>query len=183
MWCRVALIRTAISELRMATIIRVKRISELGTTLGVTSNWSTLLVRTEVSPRFLQELHGVIPKDGVLEPKMCPHLLSPLLLDGTTHLTRPVFARKRAVLRRDFYCSQFIAIRISRLEQRWHVWPSLEMSCLFVDASADGQSGMFLSLAAFLEINRRLKQAVIPDIGSIIFFRFNSPEWILQGNE
>jgi hypothetical protein len=40
---RVALVRTDISEERIAYIIRVTRIGELGTTLAVTSNRRTLL--------------------------------------------------------------------------------------------------------------------------------------------
>jgi hypothetical protein len=39
---RVALVRTDVSEERIASTIMVTRISELGTTLTVTSDWSTL---------------------------------------------------------------------------------------------------------------------------------------------
>jgi demethoxyubiquinone hydroxylase (CLK1/Coq7/Cat5 family) len=39
---RMALVRTDVSEEHIASIIRVKRIGELGTTLAVTSNRSTL---------------------------------------------------------------------------------------------------------------------------------------------
>jgi hypothetical protein len=42
MWQRVALVRTNVSGERIAFIARVKIITELGTTLAVTSNWSTL---------------------------------------------------------------------------------------------------------------------------------------------
>jgi hypothetical protein len=45
----VALVRTNVPEERIASIIRVKRISELETTLAVTNNRGTLL----------QEPHGV----------------------------------------------------------------------------------------------------------------------------
>jgi hypothetical protein len=48
----VALVITDVSEDLSASIIRVTRISELGTTLGITSNRRTLR-------RFLQEPHGV----------------------------------------------------------------------------------------------------------------------------
>jgi hypothetical protein len=50
---RVALVRTDIAEERIASIIRVTRISELGTTLAVTSNRRTLklfLVHRFLSP-------------------------------------------------------------------------------------------------------------------------------------
>jgi hypothetical protein len=46
----VALVRIDVSEDRSATIIRVTRIGELGTTLAVTSNWSPLLQRASVAP-------------------------------------------------------------------------------------------------------------------------------------
>jgi hypothetical protein len=60
---RVALIRTDVSEERIASIITVTRIGELGT-LAVTSNRSTLrgnntLVLTRVAGRN-------IPEDGIL---------------------------------------------------------------------------------------------------------------------
>jgi hypothetical protein len=42
MFRRMGLVRTDVSEERIAYIIRVTRISELGTILAVTSNWSTL---------------------------------------------------------------------------------------------------------------------------------------------
>jgi hypothetical protein len=42
MLCRVALVRTDISEERSASIFRVIRIGELGTTLAATSNTRTL---------------------------------------------------------------------------------------------------------------------------------------------
>jgi hypothetical protein len=46
MLCHVTLVRTDISEERSASIIRVTRISELGTTLSVTSNRRTLQINT-----------------------------------------------------------------------------------------------------------------------------------------
>jgi hypothetical protein len=46
------LVRTGISEEHIASIIRVTRIGELGTTLSVNSNSS--------KRRFIQEPHGVI---------------------------------------------------------------------------------------------------------------------------
>jgi hypothetical protein len=57
MLCRVALVRTDVSEEISASFIRVARIGELGTTLAVTSNRSTLrrnigcLVTASVVPR------------------------------------------------------------------------------------------------------------------------------------
>jgi hypothetical protein len=43
MLCRVALVRTDVSEEPSASIIRMTRIGEIGTTLAVTSNRLTLL--------------------------------------------------------------------------------------------------------------------------------------------
>jgi hypothetical protein len=49
MSCRVALVRTDVSEELSASFIRVTRIGELGTTLAVTSNRRPVaLVRTDV---------------------------------------------------------------------------------------------------------------------------------------
>jgi hypothetical protein len=74
MLCRVTLVRTDVSEERIASIIRLTRIGELGTTLGVISNRSTLLTlflahrflstwwwSRYVPPkrRFLQESRGI----------------------------------------------------------------------------------------------------------------------------
>jgi hypothetical protein len=42
MWRRVALVRTNVSEVCIAYMLRMTRIRGLGTTLAVTSNWSTL---------------------------------------------------------------------------------------------------------------------------------------------
>jgi hypothetical protein len=50
---RVALVRTDVAEELSASFIRVKRISELGTTLALTSNRRTLRRNT----KFLQEPH------------------------------------------------------------------------------------------------------------------------------
>jgi hypothetical protein len=47
MLCHVALVRTKVLEERRASIIRVIRISELGTMLAVTSNWCTLWRNTK----------------------------------------------------------------------------------------------------------------------------------------
>jgi hypothetical protein len=55
MSCSVALVRTDILEERITSIIRVSRISELGTTLAVTSNRSTL----QRKPQILQTKNEV----------------------------------------------------------------------------------------------------------------------------
>jgi hypothetical protein len=47
MLCRVALVRTDVLEEHSASIIRVTRIGELGTTLGVTSNRCELRSNTK----------------------------------------------------------------------------------------------------------------------------------------
>jgi hypothetical protein len=45
-WRCVNLVRTDVSEERIASVIKVERIRELGTSLAVTSNWTTLLLLT-----------------------------------------------------------------------------------------------------------------------------------------
>jgi hypothetical protein len=54
---RVALVRTDVSEELSTSFIRVTRIGELGTTLAVTTNRSTLPTNTMC--RFLQDPYGV----------------------------------------------------------------------------------------------------------------------------
>jgi hypothetical protein len=50
MLCRVALVRTDVSEELSASIIRVTRIGELRTSLAITSNQCTLLVTANIVP-------------------------------------------------------------------------------------------------------------------------------------
>jgi hypothetical protein len=54
-----ALVSTVVSEERIACIIRVTRIGELGTALAVTSNRITLRINVSILHLFLQEPHGV----------------------------------------------------------------------------------------------------------------------------
>jgi hypothetical protein len=66
----VALVRTDVSEERMASIIKVTRIGELGTTLAVTSNRSTLRnisVLTKATRRNM-------PEDGILHSRRSANL-------------------------------------------------------------------------------------------------------------
>jgi hypothetical protein len=64
MWRRMALVQTDISEVCIASIIRVKRINELGTTLALTINWfsSPWLWRQYIPPKcmLLQDPHGIL---------------------------------------------------------------------------------------------------------------------------
>jgi hypothetical protein len=57
----VALVRTDVSEERSASIIRVTRIGELGTTLAVTSNRRTL------RRNFFVATRRNIPEDAILQ--------------------------------------------------------------------------------------------------------------------
>jgi hypothetical protein len=64
---RVALVRTDVLEELSSSLIRVTKITELGTTLAVTSNRSTLRRYGPPKRRFLQEPHGVnIAEDGIM---------------------------------------------------------------------------------------------------------------------
>jgi hypothetical protein len=68
MWHHVALIRTDITEKCTASIVRVKRITELET-LAVTSNWSTLRRRTsDGGDRLLQNI-GSYRSHTALHPR------------------------------------------------------------------------------------------------------------------
>jgi hypothetical protein len=51
MLCRVALVRTDVSEELSSSFIKVTKIGKLGTTLAVTSNRCRLLVTSSVVPR------------------------------------------------------------------------------------------------------------------------------------
>jgi hypothetical protein len=69
-----ALVRINISEELSASIIRMTRIGELGTTLALNSNRCTLRKNTKSSKRpFLQEPHGVTSQKTAFS---CPHLPS-----------------------------------------------------------------------------------------------------------
>jgi hypothetical protein len=66
MLCRVALVRTDISEESSASFIRVTRISELGTTLAVTSNRRTLRRNPLRNVRRLLVTASVVPSSSIL---------------------------------------------------------------------------------------------------------------------
>jgi hypothetical protein len=69
-WHCVVLVRTNISEEYIASIIRVKRISGLGTTLAVTSNWSKLIMKaicfTETPVLITGATWCHMPEDSIL---------------------------------------------------------------------------------------------------------------------
>jgi hypothetical protein len=70
MLCRVALVRTDVSE-ELSTSIRVTRIGELGTTLAVTSNRCTAAKKYQVflrSVRRLLVIASVVPIHQFLSP-------------------------------------------------------------------------------------------------------------------
>jgi hypothetical protein len=84
-----ALETTDVSKERVASIIRVTRTGELGTTLAVTNNRSSalqLLVTVNVvpsSPVLTRATKRHIPEDGMLHSDCCAHLLvTPLLPRG-----------------------------------------------------------------------------------------------------
>jgi hypothetical protein len=71
MLCHVALVRTDVSEKLSASIIRVTRIGELGTTLAVTSNRCMLQRNTEMlssskTSVLTRATRHNIPEDSIL---------------------------------------------------------------------------------------------------------------------
>jgi hypothetical protein len=64
---RVVLLRTDVSEESIATIIRVKGIGELDTTLAVTSNRSTLRYVPPKHQFLTRVTRRNIPEDGILQ--------------------------------------------------------------------------------------------------------------------
>jgi hypothetical protein len=85
---RVALVRTDVSEVLVASFIRVTRIGELGTTLAVTSNRRTLFHR---SVRRLLVTASVVPSSPILVTRMKEGLSSsetPVLTRATRRSPR-----------------------------------------------------------------------------------------------
>jgi hypothetical protein len=65
MWYRVALVRSDVSEKRIASIIKGKRINELATKLAVTSKLAT--ERLFLTSLFTRATLRNIPEDGFIE--------------------------------------------------------------------------------------------------------------------
>jgi hypothetical protein len=64
MWCRVALVITDISGECIASIIKVERNSELGTTLALSTNWNTLPRNTDYIRKEAIQERGVEYRGG-----------------------------------------------------------------------------------------------------------------------
>jgi hypothetical protein len=77
---RVALLKTEVSEESIASIIRVTRIGEIGTTLAVTSNWSTL--RFSETPVVTRATRRNIQEDDILHSYRSDNLKSYIALTG-----------------------------------------------------------------------------------------------------
>jgi hypothetical protein len=91
MRCRVVLERTDVSEERVASIIKVKRISERGTTLPVTSNCSTSVL-TRATWRQIAEdgiLHSASSFYNSLRVLINQQTLWPLVSKRTIPTDRP----------------------------------------------------------------------------------------------
>jgi hypothetical protein len=88
MLCRVALVRPDVSEERTASIIRVTRIGQLGTTLAITSNWRTL--RRNTMCAFLCSIRRLlVPATADLSsPILDPLMMEALRSCETSVLTR-----------------------------------------------------------------------------------------------
>jgi hypothetical protein len=78
----VALVRTDVSEERSASIIEVKGIFELGTTLAVASNRRTLRINT--NSVLTRATRGTIPEDGICHSQRRENIKSYIALNGWT---------------------------------------------------------------------------------------------------
>jgi hypothetical protein len=88
---RVALAKTDVSEERIASIIRVTRISELGTTLAVTDILDTLMMeatRSSETSVLTRATRRYVPEDGILHSHCCENLKSYIALTGWAHQRR-----------------------------------------------------------------------------------------------
>jgi hypothetical protein len=83
MWRRVALVRTDVSDERIASITMMERISKLGATLTASSNWTTLRGNTFNVFRLLVTAN-VVPTSLILYTLMMEAIVS----SGTSVLTR-----------------------------------------------------------------------------------------------
>jgi hypothetical protein len=129
--CRVALVRTDVSEELSASFIRVTRIGELKTTLAVTSNRRTLrrnkrlLVTASVvpiSPIFVTLIKVAlsssetsvltratrrnIPEDTIVHSHLCENLKSYKGLEVTSALAGSVVRRYDSPLSRSGHCGE-----------------------------------------------------------------------------
>jgi hypothetical protein len=88
MLCRVALVRTDVSEELRASIIRVTRIGELGTTLDVTSNRRTLICILYFV--FLRSVRRLLVTSNVISssPIIVTLMMEALRSSETSVLTR-----------------------------------------------------------------------------------------------
>jgi hypothetical protein len=88
----VALVRTDVLKERIASIITVRRIGELGTKLAVTSNRSTPIlvtlmmeaIRSSETSAFIGATWSNIPEDGILHSHRRENLKSYIALTGWT---------------------------------------------------------------------------------------------------
>jgi hypothetical protein len=87
----VTLVRTDVSEKRLSSVIRVTRISDLGTTLAVTSKRSTLRRKLYTTVVFLGSVFLLLVADNIVHstPTLFTLMMEAIRSSETSVLTKP----------------------------------------------------------------------------------------------
>jgi hypothetical protein len=110
---RVDLVRTHISEELSASIIRVTRTGELGTTLAVTSNWRML--RTDTTIVFL---HSVLRLPVAANVVPCSPILVTLLMEALSSSETSVLTRGTW---RNIPEDAILRVKIRSVNSNWNI--------------------------------------------------------------
>jgi hypothetical protein len=131
MLCRVVLVWTDVSKGYMASIIRVVGMSELGTTLGVSINWSTLQRNNNCN--YYEKRSS---KTSVLTRVTLRHIGEDSILQGdgiAQKVPDPVYSRNRRRIRRFNWTVSLdasISHEVQYLKQKWELHSKCNFSKL-----------------------------------------------------